>query len=118
MKRPIEVINYLVPQKYEEPQLSRATGGLPHSEWTAELVFSKSCMGLLADVETEVGTEACPEDSKDGDSGRDEPIRVTVVRDAMRRPSRTGNALVKNQYLSRRNTISGGKIIDWHEKEC
>ena len=114
----MEVMNYLQPQKYEEPELSRATGGLHQSEWTAEFVFSKSSMASETEVGIEVGTEACPEEKG---SCLDEPIMVTVVREPLRRKSHNGQSILRDQYLSRRQTISGGKICtyasDMHEKK-
>ena len=112
------VLTYRAPQKYEEPELSSVTGGLHHSQWTSELIFSKSCM--MARAEVEVGTEAGEDlDGSDVQDVLDEPIRITVVREQMRQQPRLAEddkAILTDQYLNvwRRKSLAGYKVSDMH----
>ena len=110
------VLTYRAPQKYEEPELSAVTGGLHHSQWTSELVFSKSSLARAEKLE--VGTEAGEDlDGSDGKDFLDEPIRITVVREQMRQQPRIvedDKAILTDQYLNvwRRKSLAGYKVSD------
>ena len=114
------VLTYRAPQKYEEPELSSVTGGLNHSQWTADLVLSKSSMARAGPVILEVGTEA--EEDLDGSDVQDvidEPIRITVVREHMKRQPRQvedDKAILTDQYLNvwRRKSLAGYKVSDMY----
>ena len=109
------VLTYRAPQKYEEPELSNVTGGLHHSQWTADLVLSKSSM---ARAELEVGTEAGEDlDWTEVQDATDEPISITVVREHVKRqPVVDDKAILTDQYLSvwRRKSLAGYKVSDMH----